>query len=206
MEPSLKKRILLIIAVTAIQVIYIPTSLFMRGGIEPKLPWDVFPLQVIWVIPYTLCYPLWAFAIGWLIWKMDERTFRKAIAGLFFTCSLGVSIFLLFPTYVVHPVIPGTDILSKLLLTLTIAGGDYDALPSAHIYITMILALMYSGWYPKQKWLWALIVIIISLSTLFTKQHYILDVLAGYITGWLGYRFGIWWQARSIKRMRPARI
>jgi len=203
MEPPLKKRILLIVAVVVIQLIYTPTSLFMKGGIEPKLPWDIFPLQVGWVIPYTLCYPLWAFAIGWLVWKMDEFRFRKAIAGLFFACSLGVSIFLLFPTYVVHPIIPGSDILSKLLLSLTIAGGDHDALPSAHIYVTTILALMYSEWYPKHKWLWLLIVVIVSFSTLFTKQHYILDVFGGYITGWLGYRFGIWWNTLNIKRMRP---
>ncbi len=204
MEPPLKKRILLLIAVIVIQAIYTPTSLLMKGGIEPKLPWDIFPLQVGWIIPYVACYPLWAFALGWLVLKMDEVRFRKAIAGLFFACSLGVSVFLLFPTYVVHPDIPGKDVLSKLLLSLTVAGGDYDALPSAHIYVTTILALFYSHWYPKQKWIWMFIVVMVSLSTLFTKQHYILDVLTGYITGWLGYRFGLWWNSLTLKRMRPA--
>jgi len=203
MEPPLKKRILLIIAVSVIQAIYTPTSLFMKGGIEPKLPWDVFPLQVGWVIPYALCYPLWTFALGWLVWRMDECHFRKAIAGLFLACSLGVSIFILFPTYVVQPELHGTDILSNLLRSIQVAGGDHDAFPSAHIYFTTILALLYSNWYPKQKWVWLLIVLIVSLSTLFTQQHYILDVFGGYLTGWLGYRFGIWWNTLNLKRMRP---
>ena len=204
MEPPLKKRILLLVAVIIIQAVYTPTSLFMKGGIEPKLPWDIFPLQVVWIIPYVACYPLWAFALGWLVWKTDEQRFRKAIAGLFFACSLGVSIFLLFPTYVVHPEIPGTDLLSQLLLSLQVTGGNYDAFPSAHIYITTILALFYSEWYPKQKWLWMAIVIIVSLSTLFTQQHYLIDVFGGYLTGWLGYRFGLWWGTLKFNRMRPA--
>ncbi|NWG07785.1 MAG: phosphatase PAP2 family protein [Chloroflexi bacterium] len=204
MKTPLRKRILLLVAVIMIQAIYTPTSLFMEGGIEPKLPWDVFPLQVGWVIPYVACYPLWVFALGWLVWKMDEQRFRRAIAGLFFTCTLGVSIFLLFPTYVTQTEIPGIDFLSKLLLSIQVAGGDHDAFPSAHVYITTILALLYSDWYPQQKWLWFVIVIIVSLSTLFTKQHYIVDVFGGYITGWLGYRFGLWWDTLKFNRMRPA--
>ena len=199
MNPPLKKRITLLLGVIAIQAVYTPTSLLMTGGIEPKFAWDIFPLRVAWVIPYVLCYLLWIAALLWLIVRTNEAQFRKAIAGLFFACSLGVLVFLLFPTYVVHPDIRGEDLLSKLLLSLMIAGGDYDALPSAHIYVTTILALFYSEWFPKQRWLWIAIVVIVSLSTLFTKQHYIADVLAGYLTGWMGYRFGLWWQTRREK-------
>jgi len=206
MEPSLKKRLLLMFGVILIQVIYTPTSLLLKGGIEPKLTIDVFPLWVVWVIPYVLCYPLWIFGIGWLIWKMDEQLFRTTITGLFFTVSLGISIFILFPTYVVLPELTGTDILSRLLHSIQVAGGDHDALPSSHIYTTVILALFYYEWHPRYKWLWLLIVLIVSLSTLFTRQHYIADVLAGYLTGWLGYRFGLWWNTMRIHRMRPFHI
>ena len=199
MEPSLKKRVLLVAGVLLVQSIYAPTSLFLIGGIEPKLPIDIFPLWIVWVIPYALCYPLWAFALIWMIWKMDEAMFRKTIAGLFFVCTLGVSIFILFPTYVVQPELHGTDILSNTLRSIQIAGGDHDALPSAHIYTTVLLALFYHEWYPRYKWLWMCIVVIVSLATLFTKQHYIADVLAGYLTGWLGYRFGLWWNTMDGK-------
>jgi membrane-associated phospholipid phosphatase len=211
MRPPLKKRILLMLAAFAIQSIYTPTSLLLEGGIEPKLPWDVFPLQVVWVIPYTLCYPLWACSIAWLIRKMDERLFRATIAGFFFTFSLGALIYILFPTYVVHPAVAGDDILSKLLLLLITMGGDHDALPSAHIYLSVILALFYGKWYPKYRWLWACIVIIIAFSTLFTRQHYVADVIAGITTAWLGYLFGWWWSNRYtsqpgfLRRRAPTR-
>jgi membrane-associated phospholipid phosphatase len=211
MRPPLKKRILLMLAAFAIQSIYTPTSLLLEGGIEPKLPWDIFPLQVIWVIPYTLCYPLWAFSIAWLIWKMDEKLFHATIAGFFFTFSLGGLIYILFPTYVVHPDIGGNDILSKLLLLLISLGGDHDALPSAHVYLSVLLALFYGKWYPRYRWLWACIVIIIAFSTLFTRQHYVADVIAGITTAWLGYLFGWWWSNRYtsqpgfLRRRAPTR-
>jgi len=197
LEPPLKKRILLILGVVLIQSIYTPTSLLLKGGIEPKLPVDVFPLWTVWVIPYVLCYPLWAFSLIWLVLKMDEQSFRKTIAGLFFTVSLGISIFILFPTYIMPPELHGADILTSLLGSIQVAGGTYDALPSAHIYTTVVLALFYSAWYPRFKWVWLFIVLIVSLSTLFTQQHYIADVLAGYLTGWLGYRFGLWWNTMN---------
>jgi membrane-associated phospholipid phosphatase len=205
MEPSFKKRVLMVAGVLLIQSIYTPTSLLLTGGIEPKLPIDTFPLWTVWVIPYVFCYPLWASALVWLIWKMDETLFRKAIAGLFFACSLGVSIFILFPTYVVQPELAGTDILTNLLRSIQIAGGTHDALPSAHIYTTVVLALFYHDWYPRYKWLWLLIVVTVSFSTLFTQQHYIVDVLAGYLTGWLGYRFGLWWNTMDGRFKRRKR-
>jgi membrane-associated phospholipid phosphatase len=71
--------------------------------------------------------------------------------------------------------------------------GRYDAFPSGHIYITTLLALFFSHWYPRQKLAWILILVIVSLSTLFTGQHYILDVLGGYAVAFSGYRFGLWW-------------
>jgi membrane-associated phospholipid phosphatase len=205
MEPPLRKRILLILAVFAIQSNYVIATRFVQGGIEPKLPIDHFPLWVVWVVPYVLCYPLWAIGVIWLVRKMDETLFRSAIAGFFLTCSLGIATFYLFPTYVIDPKVTGADIFSKTLLLIQRLDGDYAALPSAHIYITVILALFYRDWYPRYKWLWLFIVVIVALSTLFTKQHYIADVISGVFTGWLGYRFGLRWNKIDFGRLNLLR-
>lgn len=199
MQPPLKKRLLLILAIIVIQSNYAPATHLLQGGVEPKLPWDIFPLWAVWVVPYILCYPLWAFGVGWLALKTNESRFRAAAAGLFLACTLGVLTFFLFPTYVTDPEVTGSDIFSKTLLLVQSVDGDYAAFPSAHIYITVILALFYRDWYPRYKWLWLFIVVIVMLSTLFTKQHYILDVLGGTLTAWLGYRFGLWWNTMDGK-------
>lgn len=197
MQPSLKKRILIVSLALLIQFNYSIATRVLTGGIIPKLPIDVFPLEVTWVIPYALWYPI-VYAGGlWLLLKSDERLFKAFAAGFTLTCILGVLTFYFFPTYIIDPPLPGTDIFSKTLLFLQSIDGDYAAFPSAHVYVTTIFALFYSHWYPKFRWLWFFIYVMIALSTLFTHQHYILDAVGGTIYAWVGYRFGFWWVERS---------
>jgi len=190
---TLLKRIVLVVLVFAIQSVYIPTSQNGTGGIMPKLPWDVFPVYPIWVVVYVMCFPLWLFCIIWSIWKMEARLFRALIAASFFTVSIGIATFIIFPTYVDLPPIEGMDIFSNLLRKIQLSGGHYDAFPSGHLYITTLFALFFTRWYPRAHLLWSGIVILVALSTLFTGQHYILDVISGIVLAWLGYRFGLWW-------------
>lgn len=196
---SLLKRMGWMLLVIAIQFIYFPTSLATSGGIAPKLPIDVIPVYPIWVVPYYLCYPLWLFGISWALLKLGDRDFRAFIAAALFTVGIGNLTFIVFPTYVDLPVITGNDIFSEMLRAIQIAGGTHAALPSAHNFITMLMMASAIHLYPRQRWLWTGIMVTVSLSTLFTGQHYILDVVAGLALGWLGVRFGQWWAAKNNK-------
>ncbi len=186
------KRILLLLVVSAIQAIYIPTSLGLSGGIAPKLPWDVFPIWQVWVIPYLLCFPMWLAASLWAVWKMDANFFNAMIIACALTFSVSITIFLAFPTYVERSPLSGNDLFTQLLLWVYEAGGNYDALPSGHIYITSLLVFFYNLWKPRLRLVWFGILMMVSFATLFTGQHYILDLLAGYFIAWIGYRFGLW--------------
>jgi len=203
---TLRKRILFIILAYCIQLIYIPTSNRITGGIEPKLPIDIFPIWSIWVLPYVLCYVLWFSSVIWIVLKMEDRLFRSFIAACIFTFAIGTITFILFPTYVKPATVAGNDVFTLLLRIIHEHWGRYDAFPSGHVYITTLLALFFSRWYPRWKYLWVLILVLVSFSTLFTGQHYILDVLGGYLIALAGYHFGLWWagfypaQKRSNKR------
>ncbi len=188
---SLGKRLLWVALIWAIQLIYLPTSERQSGGIEPKLPIDIFPLWPIWVIPYVLCYPLWFAGFVWAVFKMNNRMFRAFAVAFLFTCSISVAIFFLFPTYVPADRLTGNDILTFLLRLLHEDAGRYDALPSPHIYITALLAFFYSLWYPRYRSVWILILVIVSFSTLFTHQHYILDIVTGLTVAAMGYYVGL---------------
>jgi membrane-associated phospholipid phosphatase len=189
-------------------MIYIPTSNRMTGGIEPKLSIDVFPLWPVWVLPYVLCYVLWFASIGWIIFKTEDRLFRSFIAACMLTFAIGVSTFIFFPTYVRPATFEGNDIFTALLRIIHENWGRYDALPSGHVYITTLLTLFFGRWYPRHKYVWILVLVVVSFSTLFTGQHYILDVLGGFFVAWTGYHFGLWWtgfygtQKPSSKRSR----
>jgi membrane-associated phospholipid phosphatase len=187
------KRLLLLLLACCIQMIYIPTSNGLSGGIEPKLPVDVFPIWPIWVVPYVLCYILWSASTLWVVRKMEDRLFKAFIAACLLTFTIGVSTFIFFPTYVRAGTFVGNDIFTTLLRFIHENWGRYDAFPSGHVYITTLLTLFYSRWYPRYKLLWIVVLVIVAFSTLFTGQHYILDVIGGYCIALLGYHFGLWW-------------
>jgi membrane-associated phospholipid phosphatase len=200
---TVNKRIRLFILAYSIQFLYIPTSNRVSGGFEPKLPIDIFPIWAIWVLPYILCYILWLSSVIWIIFKTEDRMFRSFLAACIFTFTLGVLTFIFVPTYVKPASLPGNDIFTVLLRMIHEHWGRYDAFPSGHIYITTLLALFFNRWYPRHKLLWILILIIVSFSTLFTGQHYILDVLGGYAVAFTGYHFGLWWTGFLPAQKRP---
>jgi membrane-associated phospholipid phosphatase len=200
---SLGKRLLWIAIGWAIQLIYLPTSGWFTGGVQPKLPIDIFPLWPVWVIPYVLCYPLWLAGFAWAAFKMSDRMFRALALAFLITCSVSVVIFFIYPTYVPAATLHGNGLFIFLLRFLHEDAGRYNALPSGHIYITALLTFFYSLWYPRYKSLWILILVIVSFSTLFTLQHYILDIVAGLIVAALGYYVGLKWAGFSSIQSQP---
>jgi membrane-associated phospholipid phosphatase len=202
---TVNKRIFLFLLIYSIQLIYIPTSERVTGGIEPKLSIDIFPIWAIWVVPYLLCYALWLCSVIWIILNTEDRVFRSFLAACIFTFTFGVLIFIFVPTYVRPATLPGNDIPTYLLRMLHEKWGRYDAFPSGHIYITTLLALFISRWYPRWKWLWILILVVVSFSTLFTGQHFVLDVIGGYGVAFSGYHFGLWWTGFLPAPKRPVK-
>jgi membrane-associated phospholipid phosphatase len=85
------------------------------------------------------------------------------------------------------------------------AGGRYDAFSSGHVYITTLLTLYLSRWHPRQRILWVLILVIASLSTLFTGRHYVLDVFGGYAVAFIGYQVGLGWAGFLPSQKRPGK-
>ena len=200
---TLSKRIILFLLAYSLQLIYIPTSERVSGGIEPKLPIDIFPIWTIWVIPYVLCFAFWLVSVIWIVLNTEDRMFRSFLAACVFTFSFGVLIFIFFPTYIPQASLPGNDLWTSLLRMLHEKWGRYDAFPSGHIYITTLLTLFFCRLNPRQRWIWILILVIVSFSTLFTGQHYIADVLGGYVVGLSGFHFGLWWAGFLPRQKRP---
>ncbi len=182
----LLKRMGWMLVVIAIQYIYFPTSQATSGGIAPKLAIDVIPVYPTWVVPYYLCYPFWLACVIWALLKLGDHDFRAFLAAGLFTVGIGNLTFILFPTYVDLPTITGNDIFSQLLRMVQVAGGTHAALPSAHNFLTMWFCATLIHLYPRYRWVWVGILVIVALSTLFTGQHYILDVVAGLLLGFVG--------------------
>ena len=186
------KRLIWCALLFGIQSLYFPLNRFLKGGIEFKTPLDDYiPLWSLWVVPYVIIYIWWIAAFLWAAWKMDERSYEAFFTAAAFVCVAGLMIFALFPTYVVRPPAAGTDWPTQLLNYIYANDHMYNAFPSGHVYVTTLIALFWSRWYPKWKWLWVSSMIVIALATLFTHQHYLPDPIGGLVLAWIGYRIGL---------------
>jgi membrane-associated phospholipid phosphatase len=141
----------------------------------------------------VLCIPFWLIGIFWATFKMEEGLFRAYIAALLLISTFSVAMFVFFPTYIKASSFHGEDIFTSLLRYIHENLGRYDAFPSGHVYISTALALFYSRWYPHLKKWWTSSVVIVALSTLFTGQHYFMDVIGGLVVAFSGYYFGLKW-------------
>lgn len=166
-------------ALLTLLLLYFPINQNVSGGITPDLPLDAFiPLWPIWAVPYLLSLPWWITALAWGALKMDFPHWRHFALCLGLTITISYSVFILYPTYVVRPQITGQDFFSQLVVGIYGNDQAHNALPSGHTYTTLIISIFWSQWLPKLKLLWIGIAILVLLSTLFTKQHYLLDLLA----------------------------
>lgn len=69
----------------------------------------------------------------------------------------------------------------------------YNAFPSTHTSTTVLISLFGQRWYPRFWWGWGAFIMIVLFSTLFTRQHYLPDLVGGALLAWLAYRFGLRW-------------
>lgn len=186
------KRLIWCALLFGIQGLYFPLNRFLSGGMEFKIFLDEYlPLVPIWVIPYGLACGWWVIAYIWSAWRMEDQMYEAFFIASAFVCVSGLTIFAVFPTYVVRPMVPGSDWSAQLLNWVYTNDHMYNAFPSGHVYITTLIALFWSRWFPKWRWLWAATVIVICLATLFTGQHYLLDPIGGLALAWVGYQIGL---------------
>jgi len=78
----------------------------------------------------------------------------------------------------------GKGISHKLMQTVTKFDGESNCFPSMHVSVAMLTALhlLYNAPF-LGAWVFSF-PILISLSALYTKQHYFMDLIPGAILGW----------------------
>jgi membrane-associated phospholipid phosphatase len=187
------KRLIWCALLFGIQALYFPLNRFLEGGIEFKTVFDEFvPVWSIWVVPYTLICVWWIVAYIWAARRMEERLYEAFFIASAFVSVTALTIFTVFPTYIVRTPLPGSDWLTQLLNWIYAKDYMYNAFPSGHVYITTLIALFWSRWFPGWRWVWGATVVIVALATLFTHQHYLPDPIGGLALAWFGYRIGLW--------------
>ena len=146
------------------------------------LPWDTaIPLIEEWVLVYFGCYLFWFAGLFYMATQSRERFFGFFARGL---VSLLVifSIFIFFPLEITRPEITGEGFFADAMRFLYRIDLPYNLFPSLHCFFNWFVYIQLRGKkeYPFLLRLFAcLFSFAVFASTLFTKQHYILDIVAG---------------------------
>jgi len=152
-------------------------SLLAIDDAIPFLPWTIWLYGTV----------TWASFVAWM--QVPDRT---SIARLFFTLVTAAAVcwcfFLLWPTTYPRELfpLPAVDTATvREFADLRAADSPTNCFPSMHVALAWGLALTWAG-YLKRWWsrplpiVWA---VVVSACTLTTKQHYFIDVPAGFVGG-----------------------
>ncbi|MEI8131786.1 MAG: phosphatase PAP2 family protein [Leptolinea sp.] len=189
---TIKKRLLYFILFILSQAIYLPLNKYLQGGVALKLPLDlIIPILPGWAIPYSLWMISWFWLSLWATLKMPADLFKSYAAATLIVILSAMVFFTLYPTYVDRLPVQGSGFGTDVLRWVYSNDGLYCAFPSGHIYLATLTALFYSRWHPRSSWFWTIILLIVACSTLFTGQHYILDVVGGLVFALTGTFLGV---------------
>lgn len=136
--------------------------------------------SVVYIVPVISFFVLW-------------KSYEGIKAG--FKCFMGAGVVcLLF--YVFFPVafteratlVPPYDFFENVVRFFYWVDKPYNCFPSLHVALAFISAQMVDKFRPRFSRIFYSYAILVSLSTLFIRQHYILDLVAG-----AGLAYGLGW-------------
>jgi membrane-associated phospholipid phosphatase len=154
------------------------SSLASKLRIDPRSPLDAaIPFIPGYVYPYLAYYP-------WLLVPIPilrtRAQFYGAVYAFVSTQMVAVAIYLIFPSQMERPLVTGEGLTASLVRLVYEVDRGYNIVPSLHVAHSVLVALLYRSLDPRRfPWV-ALGSGVICASTVFIKQHYLLDIPAGF--------------------------
>ncbi|HEY7055756.1 MAG TPA: phosphatase PAP2 family protein [Vicinamibacterales bacterium] len=153
----------------------------------PELVLDrVVPLQPVWALIYG---PLYLFLILLPVFVVRQDThIRRTFSAYLTVWTIAYVCFLLFPTKASRPPsVIGQGFAAWGLRFLYSADPPYNCFPSLHVAHSFVSALTCWRVHRGVGLAALLCATVVAISTLFRKQHYVLDVLAGSLLACAAY-------------------
>ena len=153
----------------------------------PELAWDrVVPLQPGWALVYGSLY-LFLILLPVFVVRQEEQIRRTVLAYLM-VWSIAYIVFLVYPTMASRPAkVIGEGFVIWGLRFLYSSDPPYNCFPSLHVAHSFVSALTCYRVHRGVGITAALCTLLIGVSTLFTRQHYIVDVIAGLFLASVAY-------------------
>lgn len=153
----------------------------------PELPLDrAIAVEPMWMIAYASLY-IFIIPLPVLVVRQPDL-FRRGLQGYLSVMLFAYACFLLYPTVALRPrEVPGDGFAAWSLRLLYEIDPPYNCFPSLHVAYAFVAAFACSRVHRGvgvAATIWAAL---IGVSTLYTKQHYVADVIVGALSGWVAY-------------------
>jgi len=161
----------------------------------------VFPFDYRWVFLYISVYPMFLLPYFYV---RRSRSLITLTAGYFIMLVISYTIFVILPVAFAHrPVLEDSSDSATWAMN-AVYGQDpaWNCLPSTHCGVAVLSAIAVFRDNKKLGTWVMLTALLIGISTLFTKQHYLIDVIAGYTLGGIVY----WTLYRIVEPKMPKTI
>ena len=147
---------------------------------------DLIPFCKYAILPYFAWFAWIPFTLFYLLWKAPREDFWRLCLPLFSGMTIALACYAVLPTALdLRPYwVPGSDIFAQTVRFLYRTDTATNVCPSIHCQSSACMALAFSSSTLTEKrpglkvlaWVWAAL---ICASTVFTKQHSIVDVVCG---------------------------
>ena len=149
---------------------------FVKYPIDDKLP-----LIAPFIIIYICAFGQWANAML-ILARQNKKTAYRYASAVIIGSLIGLVIFLAYPTGITRPEISVNNFFDFILATTFKVDSIVNALPSFHCFCsTIVLFIIYNSENVSIncKIFNVLFSLLVFASTLFTKQHFIIDIPTG---------------------------
>ena len=187
-------------------IVYFILRLFMEGAYHYDLTTSLdrmIPFVPAWVSIYFICYIFWIVNYLLVAAQGKEHLYRFVVADILSRLICGV-FFVILPTTNVRPEVVGNGIWENLMRWLYAIDAPTNLFPSIHCLTSWFCYIGIRGQKKVPKWyqIFSLIfALLVCLSTQFTKQHYLVDVIGG-----IGLAQLCYWIAMKFDWYKPVMV
>lgn len=182
-----EKTVLLFLVVIVWALCYFSINKFSEGRTTHVLAFDFeesIPFIPFFVIFYIMTY--FVVIMPYFVVK-DIKDYRRTVLAYLFLIFISSVVYIMYPVKIIRPEIIKEGIFLNMVKWMYNTDKPYNLFPSLHVSLSALSSLVCLKYNKKIGYFLIVLLFLISLSTLFVKQHYLVDIIFAVILAFFSY-------------------